>query len=212
MRAFVLVLPTSARRLKLRAATSGKLSSKGWPVVTTGDHPASGGEPLWRVSDKPAIFVPALHAATKCCNRRLPRITQRDAFTPGFSIRLRPAHRAAERWVVPGSRPLPHDSAGFVMGRIREDDETRAKAAPLQAVGDHTWSQRHQPFRGQLARRSRPEFQTTGRSREDDDEYENEVPPDDPASLFNQIAQRGLKQILDWEKALGQSSTRTLER
>jgi hypothetical protein len=25
------------------------------------------------------------------------RITQRDAFTPGFSIRLRPARRAAER-------------------------------------------------------------------------------------------------------------------
>ena len=46
----------------------------------------------------------------------------------------------------------------------------------------------------------------------DDDEYENEVLPDGRASLFNQIAQRGLKQILDWEKALGQSSNRTLER
>ena len=32
------------------------------------------------------------------------------------------------------------------------------------------------------------------------------------AELFNQIAQRGLKQILDWEKALGQSSNRTLKR
>ena len=31
-------------------------------------------------------------------------------------------------------------------------------------------------------------------------------------SHFNQITQRGLKQILDWEKALGQSSNRTLER
>ena len=31
-----------------------------------------------------------------------------------------------------------------------------------------------QPFRGQLARRSLPEFQTTGRSREDDDEYEED--------------------------------------
>jgi len=45
---------------------------------------------------------------------------------------------------------------------------------------------------------------------DDDDEYENEVLP--AASHFNQIAQRGLKQILDWEKALGQSSNRTLER
>jgi hypothetical protein len=31
-------------------------------------------------------------------------------------------------------------------------------------------------------------------------------------SLLRQIAQRGLKQILDWEKALGQSSNRTLKR
>jgi hypothetical protein len=30
------------------------------------------------------------------------------------------------------------------------------------------------PIRGQPARRSLPEFQTTGRSREDDDEYEND--------------------------------------
>ena len=83
-----------------------------------------------------AIFVPALRTAAKCCNRRLPRNTQRDAFTPGFWIRLRPAHRAAERWVVPGSRLLPHGSARFVMERIREGDETRAKAAPVQTLGD----------------------------------------------------------------------------
>jgi hypothetical protein len=31
-------------------------------------------------------------------------------------------------------------------------------------------------FRGRPARRSLPEFQTTGRSREDDDEYEDEIP------------------------------------
>ena len=29
---------------------------------------------------------------------------------------------------------------------------------------------------------------------------------------FHQIARRGLKQILDWEKALGESSNRTLKR
>jgi hypothetical protein len=28
--------------------------------------------------------------------------------------------------------------AGFVMEQIREGDETRAKAAPLQALGDYT--------------------------------------------------------------------------
>jgi hypothetical protein len=47
---------------------------------------------------------------------------------------------------------------------------------------------------------------------EDDDEYENEVLAADPVSVFNQIAQRGLKQILEWEKALGESSNRTLKR
>jgi len=47
---------------------------------------------------------------------------------------------------------------------------------------------------------------------EDDDEYENEGLPAGSTSLFNQIAERGLKQILDWEKALGQSSNRTLKR
>jgi hypothetical protein len=82
-------------------------------------------------------FVPALHQAAKCWSGRLPRIIQRDAFTLGFSIRLRPAHRAAERWVVPGSRLLPYVSARFMTEQIREGDETRAKAAPLQALDDH---------------------------------------------------------------------------
>ena len=44
-------------------------------------------------------------------------------------------------------------------------------------------------------------------------EDEDEALPRGRASLFSrQIAQRSLKQILDWEKALGQSSNRTLER
>ena len=47
-----------------------------------------GGEPLWRVSDDLAIFVRALHPTKKCCNGRLPGITQRDVFTLSFSIRL----------------------------------------------------------------------------------------------------------------------------
>jgi hypothetical protein len=50
-------------------------------VVTARDRPAPGWEPRWRVSDEPVIFVPAPHPAAKCCNGRLPRITQRDAFT-----------------------------------------------------------------------------------------------------------------------------------
>jgi hypothetical protein len=48
------------------------------------------------------------------------------------------------------------------MERVRGDDETRAKAAPLKALDDHTRQWRHQPFRGRnhlssevwLARRS----------------------------------------------------------
>jgi hypothetical protein len=111
----VVVFPTSPRRLKLREAMSGRLSSTGAHVITAPDRPSPGGEPLWRLSGEPAIFVLTLSPGPKCCNRRLPRTTQRDAFTLGFSIRSRLAHRAAERWVAPGSRLLPHVSARFVM-------------------------------------------------------------------------------------------------
>jgi hypothetical protein len=41
---------------------------------------------------------------------------------------------------------------------------------------DLTLNRANNLFRGQLARHSLPEFQTTGRSREDDDEDENEAP------------------------------------
>jgi hypothetical protein len=44
------------------------------------------------------------------------------------------------------------------MERIREGDETRAKAAPLQALGDHTCNNATNRFED-----------------EDDDEYENET-------------------------------------
>jgi hypothetical protein len=111
----VVVFPTSPRRLKLREAMSGRLSSTGAHVITAPDRPSPGGEPLWRLSGEPAIFVLTLSPAPKCCNRRLPRTTQRDAFTLGFSIRSRLAHRAAERCVAPGSRLLLHVSARFVM-------------------------------------------------------------------------------------------------
>jgi hypothetical protein len=57
---------------------------------------------------------------------------------PQLSIRLDPPRRAASRWAVPGSRLLLHVWAGVVLERIREGDEIRAKAAPLQALGDHT--------------------------------------------------------------------------
>ena len=43
------------------------------------DHPAPGGEPLWRVLDDLTIFVSALPSAKEYRNRRLPRITQRFA-------------------------------------------------------------------------------------------------------------------------------------
>ena len=103
----------------------------GWQVDETYLFPAPGGEPLWRAPDDLAILVQALHPSKKRCNRRLPRITQRDASTRGLSIRLDPPHRAANRWVVPGSRLLPHVSAGFVMERIREGRRnTRQSGSP----------------------------------------------------------------------------------
>ena len=48
------------------------------------------------------------------------------SFTPG--------HKAAKRWIIPGSRLFLHVSAGLVLGRIREGGKVRAKAAPLQAL------------------------------------------------------------------------------
>jgi hypothetical protein len=42
--------------------------------------PAPGGEPLQRVSGQPANFALASKPTKKCLSRRLPRITQRDAF------------------------------------------------------------------------------------------------------------------------------------
>ena len=103
---------------------SGRLSSssKESHIVTADDRPASGAEPLWRVSDEPVIFVPAPHPVAKCCNRRLPRITQRDAYTPGFSIRLRRAHKATERW---GRSREPPAAARF--GQVRDGTNSRGR-------------------------------------------------------------------------------------
>jgi hypothetical protein len=61
---------------------------KGWHTLTKARlFPTSGGEPLWRVAGHLAIFASALHPTKECRNGRLPRITQREAFTCGFSIR-----------------------------------------------------------------------------------------------------------------------------
>ena len=57
-----------------------------------------------------------------------------------------------------------------------------------------------------------PVLHTNQTEDEDDDEYEYEALRRRPCLSFHQIARRGLKQILDWEKALGESSNRTLKR
>jgi hypothetical protein len=80
----VVVFPTSPRRLKLREAMSGRLSSTGAHVITAPDRPSPGGYPLWRVSGEPAIFVLTLSPAPKSCKRRVPRITQRDPLPLAF--------------------------------------------------------------------------------------------------------------------------------
>jgi hypothetical protein len=70
------------------------------------------GEPLWHVQDDLAMFLSALSPTTKCRNRRLPRITQRDDL-PAAPISFTPAHRPANRWTVRGSRLFLHISARF---------------------------------------------------------------------------------------------------
>ena len=68
------------------------------------------------MADDLAIFVSALSPTKKCRNRRLPGITQGDDFIRG-SDSFTPGRRAANRWVIPGSRLFLHVSAGLVLRR-----------------------------------------------------------------------------------------------
>ena len=71
----------------------------------------NGGEPLWCVSHNLAQFFPATNATETPESRRLPRITQRVAFTqrssPRPSIPIQPIDLVAP-WIVPGSRLFFH--------------------------------------------------------------------------------------------------------
>ena len=87
-----------------------------WRVDVIRDCPAPGGEPLWRVADGPAIVVSALNPTKKCRNRRLPGLTQCNDFICG-SESFTPGRKAANRWVIPGSRLFLHVSAGLVLRR-----------------------------------------------------------------------------------------------
>jgi hypothetical protein len=100
--------------------------------------PAPGGEPLWRVPDDLANIRSSAPSVQEMLQQAAPANHPARCVYPRLSIRVDPPRRAASRWVVPGSRLLPHVSAGFVIERIREGDEARAKAAPLQALGDYT--------------------------------------------------------------------------
>jgi hypothetical protein len=67
-------------------------------------------------------------------------MSQRDIFTQRVLIRSGSDYRTATLWVVPGSRLLPTSARLFnTPTRIREDAGIHAKAAPLQALGDHTF-------------------------------------------------------------------------
>ena len=76
-------------------------------------------------------------------NRRLPGITQRDAFTPGGSpIRIDLADYAANRWVVPGSRLFSHVRIGLTLRQIsRGWRDTRQSGSPPDVGQSHTSSQ-----------------------------------------------------------------------
>ena len=114
----------------------------------------AGGEPLCSVADTLAIFVSALNPTTKCRNRRLPRITQRDDL-PLAPIRL---HKALELRTV-GSfsgaacfRTFRMDQRWRRISRGRRDE--RQSGSPPGAGQSHIRSACH-AFRERGRRRER---------------------------------------------------------
>ena len=89
------------------------------------------------------MFVLASYPAKKCRTGRLPRITQRHAFTLGFSIRLRPGRLSMQNVGTFAGAPLFTCFGGISVETKRcEGAEIRAKAAPLKTLGDRTRLQR----------------------------------------------------------------------
>ena len=87
---------------------------------------------------------------------------------------LKKSHDNSSRWVILGSRLLNQFHVRIETGnkyaRLRV---SRLSGSP---TGDgHSRVTHRKPNRGQPARHGLPEFQTMGRSREDDDEYENDA-------------------------------------
>jgi hypothetical protein len=111
---------------------------KAWHVDAMCDCPASGGEPLWHVQGDLAMLLSALNPPTKCRNRRLPRITQRDDL-PAAPISFTPAPRTANRWTVPGSRLFLHVSARFDV----ETNFARANRLAPKRLPSGRWTNAH---------------------------------------------------------------------
>jgi hypothetical protein len=93
--------------------------------------PTPGGEPLWHASGDLAIFLSALKPATKCCNRRLPRITDRDylpmARIPRGRIRGQPVRRSP-RSMLPAARSRPR-KRGALHNQALAKSEGRERSA-----------------------------------------------------------------------------------
>ena len=118
--------------------------------------PTPGGKPLRHVSGDLAIFCLASRLTQKCCDRRLPRITQRDAITSG-SDSFTSGVRAAGRWVVPGSRLFSHVSAGLTSRRNSRGRRNACQSGSLPGAIANPLRDSSR-LREQLARRSLPEF------------------------------------------------------
>ena len=106
-----------------------------------------GGEPLWHVAGDLSIFVSALSPTKKCRNRRLPGITQGDDLS-NAPIRLHPAHRAANRSVVPGSRLFSHVSAGLVLRRNSQGRKDTRQSGSPPGAGQSRVASTHHVIRG----------------------------------------------------------------
>ena len=123
------------------------------------DYPSPGGEPLWCVSAALATFVPALLPPENLQEQAAPANDPAAIHSLAAFDSLHPAHRAASRWVIRGSRVLSCVSAIFALRRNSRGDRARAKAAPLQALGGSHVPSTSQTFRGRRRGRERRRLQ-----------------------------------------------------
>ena len=116
--------------------------SKGSRVDAACHRPALGGEPLWCAYRRPSTFPRKGSPAIACENKRLPGVTQRDAFTCEFRFVQPPTVELRTVGSFAGAACCDILWPTGALKQISRGHLIHAKAAPLQALGDRTL---HQP-------------------------------------------------------------------